>query len=433
MKISIKDDLSRFKYIVLFILFILGNSKNVLFAYLAFIFILLCILIESKEENIYMIFFLLPNIRILDATGITSLINVAVFFASLKYILISKRLNKKNLIVALFFLIWELLHLFYMGNYIEGIIQAINISFDIYIFLTLSKDANLILKFDKSYYSMIAGIFNSAAVFLIVNPSKFNMLFSTSYRLDAYGNDPNYYSIYILICICCLLITIHKSQNKNRDSLLVFILAFIGLLTASKMYVFCLLGTFFVYFLSLINKMEKKHFKAFARIILLGSAIFVLFRKIIIMFINKFIKRFNENFYNNKISNLTTGRTDNLTNYLKVMGNDFYGLLIGRGLSYYRFYRSKGYGILVAHNTYFDMILSMGIIGSLIFIVLIGISLNGYLIDIKMSNFILLIPLLVFFIELFGLSCFSTDMMWYMLVLAIQPILKKYNNIDSNY
>ena len=49
MKISIKDDLSRFKYIVLFILFILGNSKNVLFAYLAFIFILLCILIESKE------------------------------------------------------------------------------------------------------------------------------------------------------------------------------------------------------------------------------------------------------------------------------------------------------------------------------------------------------------------------------------------------
>ena len=29
MKISIKDDLSRFKYIVLFILFILGNSKNV--------------------------------------------------------------------------------------------------------------------------------------------------------------------------------------------------------------------------------------------------------------------------------------------------------------------------------------------------------------------------------------------------------------------
>ena len=115
------------------------------------------------------------------------------------------------------------------------------------------------------------------------------------------------------------------------------------------------------------------------------------------------------------------------------MGNDFYGLLIGRGLSYYRFYRSKGYSILVAHNTYFDMILSMGIIGSLIFIVLIGISLNGYLIDIKMSNFILLIPLLVFFIELFGLSCFSTDMMWYMLVLAIQPILKKYNNIDSNY
>ena len=87
----------------------------------------------------------------------------------------------------------------------------------------------------------------------------------------------------------------------------------------------------------------------------------------------------------------------------------------------------------MAHNTYFDMILSMGIIGSLIFIVLIGISLNGYLIDIKMSNFILLIPLLVFFIELFGLSCFSTDMMWYMLVLAIQPILKKYNNIDSNY
>ena len=96
MKISIKDDLSRFKYIVLFILFILGNSKNVLFAYLAFIFILLCILIESKEENIYMIFFLLPNIRILDATGITSLINVAVFFASLKYILISKRLNEKK-------------------------------------------------------------------------------------------------------------------------------------------------------------------------------------------------------------------------------------------------------------------------------------------------------------------------------------------------
>ena len=93
--------------------------------------------------------------------------------------------------------------------------------------------------------------------------------------------------------------------------------------------------------------------------------------------------------------------------------------MFGRGINYYTYYQQ--YGIeLMAHNTYLDFILSWGILGTFVFIIIFILNIyHSISLKNRLINFL---PLIIFMIMLMSLSCMSADMFWYLLALVIIPL-----------
>ena len=78
-----------FSYAILSVFFLLSNSVSFVFGYVAILYSLYKIIRNDTSDNIKLIFFLLPNIRILDVLGFLSCINIIVLLISFKYLITS--------------------------------------------------------------------------------------------------------------------------------------------------------------------------------------------------------------------------------------------------------------------------------------------------------------------------------------------------------
>lgn len=409
---------------IVFVAFLLANRypMNLNYCYLSIGTVLLISFICDIEDNLAMIFFLLPNIRILDVSEVTFFVNLLIMFISLKSILLSRRRNVYIYLLVLSYYGIEALNLRYYFNldFNGAVLDVIKVGIDIFCCVSLlncsfSKD----LKF-LCYDSLCYGVICSALVYFLVNPGGLHRLFSTGYRLGAYGNDPNYYSVYILIAFSGFLYKMAAVGINFVDAVKIMILFFIGMMTASKMTGLCFAGTCVLYLLFAFRKMNANVWKTIMIISILFCIVFLIFDEQTIYLIKRVVVRFAERTGKNFMGNITSRRTDTLIKYFEYVKSNPGVLIVGMGIGYAQYFKTI-YSMFVAHNTYVDMIMSWGVLGSLLLCVIFRKLINKKVSLRCLEIQYALLPVIELMVVIMALSCLSSDMFWYLFFLAILP------------
>lgn len=425
----ILESKERFILALSIILFAIGNIVSAAANILALILIYVYILFTSKEFALYLVFFLIPNIRIVDNVGFTSFINIAFLLVGIKWITKSiYKNNKYGLFAAIIAFVFSISHIGAAGNTLLYLVNTINIVVDIFVMVSIFSNKKTNLDTEKIIRYLTIGVITSMLVYVLANNVSVESVFFSNYRLEGYGDDPNYYSIYTLISISYLLLKIKNGKKNILDIILVFTLVFIGLLTSSKMFFLCLVFVLLWFTLSVLFEFNKKGFKAVLLVGFVGIVAFLIERENIVYLLNKVIKRFSviSNSKTTAIYALTTGRSSILQNYWNIFWNDIITCLFGRGLAYNQCLAPLFGDTRVAHNTYMDLILSWGLVGSISFIACFGKFVRTNCQFVKKIDFIFA-PLIVFLATIFSLSCLTADMFWYMLLIVLLPFKRQIN------
>ncbi len=412
-------------YIIFFLLFLLSNRASSLFAIPLLLLIFIRIFVSSNEENYYLILFLIPNVRILDCTGNIHLINVVMAVTAILYIVRRRNnITKSTLLALLTLMVLEFSHAFLYSSLSNTLFIDINLWIDYLVCLMLITDKDTEFDFNKSINFLTAGTLMSAAVSLLSNADVVDLLLNVSYyRFSAYGNDPNYYSVYLILSISGNFWKIQKTGKVTPNIIPIFLLSFLGFLTSSKMFVFVLIFISVVNIFLLILKKEKKSLKAFGWLFVIFSVVLITAHSLIKDLFDRFLARFSDTTYSGSLLNrLTSGRSNIQEIYLSRMSNSLFLLLYGAGIRYGTYYT-----MIVTHNTYIDLFVSYGVVGTFI---LAMVTLKVILPMIaKGRRFEDYVPLISFAIALFALSCLSADMFYYLLVFTLIPL--KWNEQDK--
>lgn len=175
------------------------------------------------------------------------------------------------------------------------------------------------------------------------------------YRFAGLYNDPNYYSINLILALCILVCLYDKKLLSGRVSIVLSapLLVFIGM-TGSKSALLMLLLP--IVLLAYSNSKNRKYF--FQAVFVTACAFFVLYvlsGKVEIF--NKTIERL---LLAKDGGSLTTGRTEIWKDYFNYLLANIGALLIGTGV---------GAGFLhgqAAHNTVIETIYHLGLIGGIV-------------------------------------------------------------------
>jgi hypothetical protein len=400
------------------VLFTLGNRYSSVFSLMAVALLYGYILISSREQALYLVFFLIPNIRIADNLGFTGFINLAFLLAGYKWIVNSlEKFHKYGWLLVLTAALFSMLHMTGMHD----LAAIVNLVMDIFIMLSVLSDEKRELETDKLIRCLSLGILASMAVYILANSSSLSGVFSSNSRMAGYGDDPNYYSIYILISISFLFLKMKEKGNQWLDTLLLLALVFIGLLTSSKMFLLCCAMIFVCFFVTTLLEGNRNGVKAILMLCMLGGLAVLLKKDSVFYLLGKVIKRFTviSTRKTTGLYALTTGRSRIFANYLHLFTSDLTTFFWGRGLSYNSYLAPLFGDTRVAHNTYLDFLLSWGMIGCILFAVIFHRFLNSVCTFPK-KGFVYM-PLLVFLAVMLVLSSLTADMFWYMMLLVLLP------------
>ncbi len=402
-------------YIFLFALCCIIGMKNNLALVIGIAILVTAMALSSPEHRFCWSLFLIPNIRILDSLGTTSIVNFLMVLPLFFYV--AARLPKKKLmgfpvICGLFLYAIEEIHLIAnIGS--SGPLIAWVLAFMLCCFVTLDEEIS-ISKNDATY-GLIAGIIFSAIVYLVNNPSFtsdiINNIFS-GYRFTAYGDDPNYYSLYMCISLASLVV---KDKITRFDYILIGALVCLCFMTASKMCLGLMIINL-VYLIVFTSNTQKKMGRNFVILIVICCVAF-LCRDYIELFMNNLLNRAGGN--NITLNTLTTGRSNILSEYIYILFEDISVFMLGKGFDYHRHIAiNSGKG---AHNTYLDVILAWGLIGVIVFAVIMNLWLKKYKKKLNANRYTIMskFPFFILLINFLDLSCFSAGMFFFVITFCI--------------
>lgn len=427
-----KNDNILFFVVLLIICSIANKYNSSILSYFAFFMCLIKIVKGSNEDKLCLIFFLIPNIRIFDCSGMVYLVNLLFVIGGIVYIInlfIKNELviKKEMLLISVLTFLLCIMNIFNYDNQMKYIINCINMTYNIFLCFIIINNGNKYNR-ERIMYNMFIGILFSFIVYILSSDS-FNEIFINNYRLSAYANDPNYFSCYLLFVMSYFSQCIVEKNIKNSYYYIIMVCFMIGLLTSSKMFVLLGIIIFFTLLFNLITKLKiKKLVKTVIFILLITFAIMSVWYEQILFLIDKVFLRFFTDSNSMTMSKFTTGRSDILKFYLKESYNSIHSLLLGRGIDYLNYY--KEYGIrFLAHNTYMDFYLSWGIIGMFV----VGASFIKTINWCKNSKKINL-QFIIFLLSLMSLSCMSADMFWFLVAFVLMNNENsKIVNKECNY
>ena len=402
---------------------IAGNLTSSVFLYTAFIVAIFEVMMNPMEDAFCFSFFLIPNIRILDNTGITFLVNILIVLPVIRLLFHRKmKLPREALTGALLFLFIEGAHIVALGNFDSVASEACwLLAYVLCASVLLNNE--LVIRKRRVLDYLVGGIFLSAFAFLMCNISyTMNIVERVidGSRFEAYADDPNFYSLYICLAMAILL----SCRKKTKIDYIVFgLLSIIGVLTASKM---CVLLMGFVVLATIIIQIVSKdtEFRNHSFMFKAVSVLFVLlmiFRDLVARFFSNLLKRAGFTAGSTSIdwAHITSRRSVITKNYFEILGINISALLWGYGFQYSEYLgESTGHG---AHNTYLDFVLAWGIFGSAVLFYFMVHLLHRCLIkNIGKSKIgaIEWLPIITLLINFLDLSCLNATMFWFVVSAA---------------
>lgn len=176
-------------------------------------------------------------------------------------------------------------------------------------------------------------------------------------RLSGFYGDPNFYSAHITACIAgiqILLMREHRRVTRISLFVLVVVLIYCGLLSASKSFAVVLACQFLVWIPLLMEKRNRGSTRVRIVLGVLVAALILLSSSSVEDLLRVLDTRFS---YAANISQITTGRTDLWMTYLREFGNNPLLLLLGEG------YTTVTINGRASHNTILQGIYQLGLLG----------------------------------------------------------------------
>ena len=410
--------------LILLVLFLAFLFKKTTISIIASIIIYAIIVFSSIESGLGIVLLLLPLSGMFDDVGFLHLFNLSVVVFSIKCFFNSCLKNKfnHNSIFALVFLIiliiYEIINAILNNIFNSSYFNNFSIWFGYILIIVLSSYLNEINP-KKMFLMLFVGFIVSCGLCVVDILTKWGTEVPNEYRFVGLMRDPNYYSL-IAIIIIFSSVYVFKKNIKYVFSIIAF---FLGLLSVSKMFLFlCAIGIICYllhYILMLI--IEKKRINDVFIKVLFGLIIIFMVVYItgaIDFFVNKYLFRFSS-------YKLTTGRDYIQGSFIKILSNDTITLLFGKTLDYNKVFKIAYADSLemVAHNTYLDLILSFGIIGTVLYLLMFKKIINMYKRFILNHNTIIFI--LLFMLSLLALSNLKSDNFIIYIIFIIISMHKK--------
>lgn len=408
---------------------ILGADNNT-FLILSVVTVIFAMAISPFDHKFCWSIFLVPNIRIFDNLGSTSIVNMLFIIPLIFYFIRSPyKIKGWPLFAALILFCLEDFHKI---GYEESILDLIGwiLAFLSCVYITLDDEIEINTN-DLSYALTLGTLVSFIACLMTDSFWTSDLIQNTiaGYRFEGFASDPNAYSAYLCIALASLAI---KPNMKVLDYLMMGALMVLGILTGSKM---CILLMIIIisYFIVVTSNSGIK----------ISRNIVIIFTIVFIAYLNKdFLLEIFDNMYTRSggdqmtLNTLTTNRYDIQMEYLHVLGNDFVTLFFGRGFSYY--YHLDTYHMHQAHNTYMDIVLSWGLIGTILFTAIISVWFMYFKKKTNTHKYMTIskLPLIVLLISFFSLSLFDAGMFYFVIsycMLQLRPANKTIVESENIY
>lgn len=407
------------KYIILlFVLWLLGNSVNRIFLIISILLILFRMVKKDDVNNFYFSFFLVPNIRILDGIGVTFIINIVMVIPLIIYLIRKKmKVNKIAILSTILLFSIEILHTVFVGNW-DNFLPMISTFCAMLYCLNTTMDRHYSIDLKMMQNALVCGIYFSTIIYLLCDIDYLVNLASRitdGYRFVGYAGEPNYFALYITVALSlCLINGVSKESNIR-----IILLVAIGIMTASKMFILVSATVLVIYIIFGIIRLDSKTRRKIFALIFFGIIISILFKKLLLQFWENLV--FRAGGENITLNSLTSQRSDILDVYIKELYNDFKLLIFGYGLKYNEVViAANGYG---SHNTFLDVLLSWGIVGVLCLSGIIYCWVRSLISQrnnrITIFNYL---PLIVLLMDFMSLSCLNSTMFWFMMTITFYTL-----------
>ena len=244
---------------------------------------------------------------------------------------------------------------------------------------------------------------------------------TTTKRFSGLENDPNYYSMPVILLLSSLLVLLKKKQIKETVFYLYAIpLSFFGILTLSKSFIIIYFLFIIAYFIVIF---QINNIRALVTIFILLVGALIVIRSTRFSALTILLNRLTSSFSSGEtdINVILTGRWGIWIKYWTEINKNLTTLLFGHGTS-------AGYvGGNASHSMYIEILYHYGIIGFILIaanILMITFSSRNRI----GHNFIYYSPIIFLLMLSAALDMIKEDKVFYYLVIAIGAIYKPNNN-----
>lgn len=217
-------------------------------------------------------------------------------------------------------------------------------------------------------------------------------------RFAGLDGNSNYYTMNISVALSCLAVMIIREKRNGLNVALFIVLSVFGLLSVSKSFLAAWI-ILLVVMLAKTMKAGEKKFLIFTAILVIGGLIVYWFAfDAVKAYISRLSKLQSQTF-----SRFTTSRSDIWKMYMKYIFTHPKTLFLGNGIG-----RSllNGRG---AHNTYIESLYSLGIIGTVLYILLLKNSVR--LPKIAKPERLMLLPFFILLVRMLAIGILTYDNM----------------------
>lgn len=444
-------------YLALFLI-ILASSFNSFFILLSIFIIVYAVIFLNFENSLSMLLFLFP-FKLLTARIFDYLFAFAMLVYWVKFIIKSiktkefKKIYTVYFITVAIFIIYLALpiHKSFEGEFkssftLNNFLFCFNLFLALFLFAVNLKE----LKFLKLFRILFIGfvLSNIVAVICLVVPSmQTNFVILKRYELIRFPGlfiHPNRLSTMSIILVVCLLYFYLLKKIGHIEFVLSFVLTCaVGYATLSRTFLYCFIISFVIFVIVTIVKDKKQFYKK-------TLIVFSLFLASTLIMFNYSKILFNDlgiseiffgygNSVDNSYEDLLNGGDPGRGGLYKVYFLDLISspivFLFGRGMSHEPIIKSG----LTSHNTYLQIAWKIGIVGVLLFIVIMLASIKLYT-NISYKKFIktafsdiylylLLIPILAgIFVE----NIFPAVELVVYLVIIISAVYEKESSVGQD-
>ena len=404
-----------------------GKFLNI--KYISLIITFLILIFCKQKKSLPIVFYLHCNSALYDDINFTYIFNISIFILLIKEIFFyHSKFNKKTTILFIILLMYNIC-MMVINNLFSGyrILSMISWISSYLILIIYSSNKNV--DFEIIYRYFFVGFIMSCLNAVIIPFKIWGTNIPTAYRFIGLLRDPNYYSFDALFLIFSSG-TYARLINKN-SFIYITIIAVLGILSVSKMFILLLITGFIFNFIFNLNKLKIKPYQIILTILMMVVLFVLIYNS---NFIDIMISKYT---YRSETTSLLTGRDKIQLYYLNFVYNNPLVLLFGQSTSYSAIsdigsYLGGFYANMVAHNTYIDFIMSWGILFTIFYLCFIYKILqmshktgnNTFTKETK-------VLVLIFLLGMFALSYLQADV-FALLILYIILLSKNGDEVEIN-